>query len=64
MRFSGIMSDGTRLPCVVFRDADTVERELLDASGTEVDIVGNISARMWNGSRTIQMTVEDATVPL
>jgi len=58
LRFAAILGDGRRLPCVVFHDADSVDAEFFGAKRHDFNIIGNLNSRIWNGSKTLQMTVE------
>jgi single-stranded-DNA-specific exonuclease len=58
MRFAAVMDDGSRLPCVVFHDVESIDAEFQNMKKNRFSIIGNLNSRTWNGNRSIQMTVE------
>lgn len=58
MRFAAVMDDGSRLPCVVFHDVESIDAEFQNMKENRFSIIGNLNSRIWNGNRSIQMTVE------
>ncbi|WP_303857729.1 single-stranded-DNA-specific exonuclease RecJ [Aminicella lysinilytica] len=64
MRFTAEMDGGITLPCVDFRDADSIESMFQKEPEGIFDFMGYLAARTWKGNTTIQMTVENAQVNL
>lgn len=57
LRFNAAMDGGSKLPCVVFHDADRIEEQL--TAGEDHLVVGKLGINEWNGRRTLQMIVDE-----
>jgi len=54
--------DGTRLPSIAFRAAETpLGRFLAETRGTAIHVAGHLRRDTWRGGDAIQLVIEDAT---
>ena len=59
LRFEAICRDGTRIPCVLFGEADRYERQL--NQGNLMNLIGSLGLNEWNNRLKIQFVVQDIT---
>lgn len=59
LRFEASCRDGTRIPCVLFGEADRFEGHL--NQGNPLNLIGSLSLNEWNNRLKIQFVVLDIT---
>ena len=59
LRFNASPGNGRRVTCVCFNDADRVQGVIDQAQGEPVKIIGQLSERLWQGNKYMQMNVMD-----
>ena len=59
LRFEAICRDGTRIPCVLFGEANRFEEKL--NQGNPIGLIGSLGLNEWNNRLKIQFVVQDIT---
>jgi len=58
-------SAGVRLKAIAFRSAGTeLGKALLERGALPLHIAGHLRAETWNGTRSAELTIEDAAIPV